>query len=44
MMNKKKRLTPEELEELLHEDEDDFTLDQYDEDYYEFPYESAMEP
>ena len=43
-MNKKKRLTPEELEELLYEDEDDFNLDAYDEDYYEFPYESAMEP
>jgi hypothetical protein len=43
-MNKKKRLTPEELEELLNEDEDVFTLDHYDEDPYEFPYESAMEP
>lgn len=43
-MNKKKRLTPEELEELLNEDEDDFCLDHYDEDYDEFPYESAMEP
>lgn len=44
MLNKKKRLVviEEEYEEAYEEDE--FYLDDYDGDNYEFPYESAMEP
>lgn len=44
MLNKKKRpiVIEEEYEEVYEEDE--FRLDDYDGDNYEFPYESAMEP
>lgn len=44
MLNKKKRpvVIEEEYEEAYEEDE--FHLDNYDGDNYEFPYESAMEP